>query len=153
MNDCNGQVLPISERIVETRCNLNLARVITWQHDTRGPRRHHEWQQFTMRSKSRAGSGTILYNIHKVVRYRLTRWHIKLLSLWDPKKSDMWQYTTQTCSLGSYDRSLNDTGRGYHLRSSEFTTDLSPTFPSGILHFLLIALTSLKFCQHFWPTC
>jgi hypothetical protein len=29
LNDYNGQVLPISEGIAETRANLNLARVIT----------------------------------------------------------------------------------------------------------------------------
>jgi hypothetical protein len=55
-NDYNGQVLPISEGITETRANLNLARKITWQHDTHEPWRQHEWQQFTTRSKSRAGS-------------------------------------------------------------------------------------------------
>jgi hypothetical protein len=29
LNDYSGQVLPISEDIVETRANLNIARVIT----------------------------------------------------------------------------------------------------------------------------
>jgi hypothetical protein len=55
-NDCNGQVSPISEGIVETWVNLNLARVITWQHNTHRPRRHPEWQQFmtTIKESSRA---------------------------------------------------------------------------------------------------
>jgi hypothetical protein len=76
---------------------------ITWQHDTCRSREHHEWQPFTTRSKSRAGSyltlvqsstrmprqthrgwpDTISYNIHKEVGYRPTRRHTKLLSLWD----------------------------------------------------------------------
>jgi hypothetical protein len=72
----------------------------TWQHDTRMPRGHHEWPQFTTRSKSHVGSyltlvpssmrmpqwthrgwsDTIPYNIHEV-GYRPTRRHIKLLDL------------------------------------------------------------------------
>jgi hypothetical protein len=42
-NDCNGQVLPISEGIAKTRANLNLARIISRQHDTREPGGHHEY--------------------------------------------------------------------------------------------------------------
>jgi hypothetical protein len=33
---------------------------------------------------------------------------------------------------------LIDTDGGYHIQSSELTTYLSPTFPSGILHFSLV---------------
>jgi hypothetical protein len=158
-NDCNEQVLPISEGITETRANLNLARVITWQHDTRGPEGHHGWQQFTTRSKSRAGSylalvpsstrmpqrthrgwpDTIPYHIHKEVRYRPTRWHMKLLSLRHLIKSRMHQYTTQTCSSGLDDRSLTDTGGGYHLEALNFRSDHLSSFPSSILPFPLIA--------------
>jgi hypothetical protein len=159
LNDCNRQVLPISEGITETRANLNLIRKITWQHDTREPCRQHEWQQFTTRSKSWAGSyltlvpsstrmprrthrgypDTIPYNINKEVGYRPTRQHTKLLSLWDPIKSHMRQYTTQTCSSGPDDRSLTDTGGGYYLGALNFRSDHSSSFPSSILHFPLIA--------------
>jgi hypothetical protein len=34
---------------------------------------------------------------------------------------------------------LIDIGGGYHLQSSKLTTDLSPTFPSDILHFPLVS--------------
>jgi hypothetical protein len=168
-NDCNRQVLPISEGIAETRANLNLARVITWQHDTHGPEGHHGWQQFTMWSKSQAGSylalvpsstrmprwthrgwpDTVLYNIHKEVRYRPTRWHMKLLSLWDPIKSRIRQYTTQTCSSGPDDRSLTDIGGGYHLEALNFRSDHSSSFPPNIIPFPLIAPPGLQLCQSF----
>jgi hypothetical protein len=35
--------------------------------------------------------------------------------------------------------SLIDTGGGYHLRSSDYETYHSHSFPSGILHFPLVA--------------
>jgi hypothetical protein len=134
LNDCNRQVLPISEGITETRANLNLPRVITWQCDTCVPGGYHKWQQLTTWSKSRVGSyltlvpsftcmpqqthrgqpDTIPYNIRKEVRYCPTQWHMKLLSLWDSKKSRMRQYTTQSCSLGPDDRSITDIGERYH---------------------------------------
>jgi hypothetical protein len=139
-NDCNEQVLPISKGITKTQANLNLARVETWQHGTCRLEEHYEWQQFTTWSKSRARSyltlvssstriprqthrgwpDTIPYIIHKEVRYRPTRWHTKLLSLWDPKKSLMRQYATQTCSPGPDDRSLINSGGGLPPQSSEF---------------------------------
>jgi hypothetical protein len=142
-NDSNGQVLPISKGIAETRANLNLAWEITRQHDTHEPRRQHVWQQFTTRSKSQARSylavvpsstrmpqwthrgwpDTISNNIHKEVRYRPTRQHTKILSLRDPIKSRMRQYTTQTCSSGPDDRSLIDTGGGYHLGALNIRSD------------------------------
>jgi hypothetical protein len=168
-NDCNGQVLPISEGITETRANLNLASEITWQYDTRRLEGHHGWQQFITRSKSRAGSylalvpsstrmpqrihhgwpNTILYNIHKEVRYRPTQRHMKLLSLRGAIKFRMRQYTTQTCSSGSDDQSLTDIGRGYHLKDLNFRSDHSSSFPSIILPFFLIAPPGLQLCQPF----
>jgi hypothetical protein len=154
-----GKCYPYPRVIVETRANLNFAREITWQHDTREPWRQHKWQQFKTRSKGRAGSylalvsssmhmprwthrgwpDTILYNIHKEVSYHPTHRHMKLLSLWDPIKTRMRQYTTQTCSSGPNDRSLIDIGRGYHLGAPNFRSDHSSSFPSSILHFPLIA--------------
>jgi hypothetical protein len=76
---------------------------ITRQHDTRRSEEHHEWQPFTTRSRSQAGSyltllsssmrmprrthcgwpDTIPYNIHKEVGYHPTQRHAKLLSLGD----------------------------------------------------------------------
>jgi hypothetical protein len=59
------------------------------------------------------------------------------------------QYTTQTCSLGPDDQSLTDTGGGYHLGALNFRSYHSPSFPSSILHFSLIAMSSLQLCQSF----
>jgi hypothetical protein len=153
-NVCNGHVLPISEGIMETRATLNLARVITWQHDTRGPRRHHEWQQFTTTIKESSRAHLTLVSsstrmprwtycgwprhypiLHPWSRvgYRPTQRSSKLLCLRDPIKSRMSQYTAQTCSPGSNNQSLTDTGGGYHLRASNIRSDHSPSFPSSIL--------------------
>jgi hypothetical protein len=44
---------------------------------------------------------------------------------------------------------LNDTGGGYHLGASNFRSDHSPSFPSSILHFPLIAPPDLQLCQPF----
>jgi hypothetical protein len=95
---------------------VNLAREITWQHNTNEPRRLHEWQPFMSRSKSWSGSyltlvpsstrmprrthcgwpDTIPYDIHKEVGYRPTQCHTMLVNLWDPMKSRMCQYTIQS---------------------------------------------------------
>jgi hypothetical protein len=75
--------------------------------------------------------------------------YTKLLSLRDLIKSRMCQYTTQTCSLGPDDQSLTDTGGGYHLGALNFRSYHSPSFPSSILHFSLIAMSSLQLCQSF----
>jgi hypothetical protein len=158
---------PYPRVTANTRANLNLAREITWQHDTRGPWRQHEWQQFMTRSKSRARSyltlvpsstrmprqthrgwpDTIPYNIHKEVRYRPTQRHTKLLSLWNPIKSHMSQYITQTCSSGPDDRSLTDTGGSYHLGAPNFRYDHSSSFTFSILHFPLIVSPGLQLCH------
>jgi hypothetical protein len=90
---------------------------------------------------------TIPYNIHKEVGYRPTRRHTKLFSLWEPIKSRMHQYTTQTCSSRPDDQSLIDTGGGYHFGALNFRSDHSSSFPSSILHFPLIALLGLQFCH------
>jgi hypothetical protein len=44
---------------------VNIVREITWQHDTRGPRRHHEWQQLmtTIKESSRVHL-TLVYVFH-----------------------------------------------------------------------------------------
>jgi hypothetical protein len=43
-------------------------------------------------------------------------------------------------------RTLNDTGRGYHLGDLNFRSDHSPSFPSSILHFPLIGPPDLQLC-------
>jgi hypothetical protein len=44
---------------------------------------------------------------------------------------------------------LTNTGGGYHLRALNFRSDYSPSFPSSILSFSLIALPGLQLCQLF----
>jgi hypothetical protein len=44
---------------------------------------------------------------------------------------------------------LIDTGGGYHLEAPNIRSDHSPSFPSSILHFLLIAPPGLQLCQPF----
>jgi hypothetical protein len=46
-------------------------------------------------------------------------------------------------------RALIDSGRGYHLEASNIRSDHSPSFPSSILHFPLIAPPGLQLCQPF----
>jgi hypothetical protein len=92
---------------------------------------------------------TIPNNIHKEVTYHPTQRQMKLLSLRDPIKSRMRQYTTQTCSSGPDDRFFTDIGGGYHLGAVNFRSDHSSSFPSIILHFPLISPPSLQLCQPF----
>jgi hypothetical protein len=44
---------------------------------------------------------------------------------------------------------LIDTGGGYHLEARNIRSDHSPSFPSSILHFPLIASSGLQLCQPF----
>jgi hypothetical protein len=97
----------------------------------------------------RVWPNTILYNIHKEVKYRPTRRHTKLLSLRDPIKSRMRQYTTQTCSTGPDDRFLTDTGGSYHLEALNFRSDHSSSFSSSILPFPLFTPPNLQLCHSF----
>jgi hypothetical protein len=46
-------------------------------------------------------------------------------------------------------RALIDTGGGYHLEALNIRSDHSPSFPSSILHFPLIAPPGLQLCQPF----
>jgi hypothetical protein len=64
-----------------------------------------------------------------------------------PHKSRMHQYTTQTCSSGPDDRSLTDTGGGYHLGAPNFRSDNPSSLSSNILHFSLIASSDLQLCH------
>jgi hypothetical protein len=46
-------------------------------------------------------------------------------------------------------RTLIDTGGGYHLEALNIRSGHSPSFPSNILHFPLIAPSGLQLCQPF----
>jgi hypothetical protein len=101
------------------------------------------------RRTHRGWPDTIPYNIHKEVRYHPTRRHTELLSLQDPIKSHMRQYTTQTCSSRPNGQSLINTGGGYHLEALNFRSDHSSSFPSSILLFPLFAPPGLQLCHLF----
>jgi hypothetical protein len=67
-----------------------------------------------------------------------------------PHESRMRQYTTQSLFIQTQPtRTLIDIGRGYHLGALNFRSDHSPSFPSSILHFPLIAPPGLHLCQPF----
>ncbi len=50
-NDNSEQASPIFKGVADIRINIYLTREITWQHDTREPRRQHEWPPFAMTIK------------------------------------------------------------------------------------------------------
>jgi hypothetical protein len=98
------------------------------------------WQQFTMtikesiqthltlvhvfhamsRRASLSGTYTIpVYITTGMVGYCLTQRPSELLSLRDPHKSHMRYYIIKLAHQGQATQSLIDSGRGYHLRSSE----------------------------------
>jgi hypothetical protein len=149
---------------------VNLARVITWQHDTRGPWRHHEWQQFMTTIKSSRTHLTLVSSSTRMPRwtyrgwlehypilhlwsrvgYRITQRPSKLLRLRDPIKSRMRRYTTQSLFIRTQPtRALIDTGRGYHLGAPNIRSDHSSSFSFSILHIPLNAPPGLQLYQHF----
>jgi hypothetical protein len=77
-----------------------------------------------------------------MVGCRPTQQLSNLLSLWDPIILYV-SVHSQSCSPRVDDRSSINTGGGYHLRSSEHENRPLSTFPSGILHFPLVALPGL----------
>jgi hypothetical protein len=82
-----------------------------------------------------------------VVGYHPTRQPSKLLSLWDPI-NPVWPVHNQCLFLRAQPtQSLIDTGRGYHLRSSEHENKPHSNFPSGILHFPLVDMPGLILCH------
>jgi hypothetical protein len=149
---------------------VNHAREITWQHDTHGPRRHHggggtivhdDYQRVEpcppypsarlprvcLSGHTVGGPCTILWGI---VGYCPTQRPSKQVNLWDPKKSYMRQYITQSLFIRTQlTWALIDTSGGYHLGAPNIRSDHSPSFPSSILHFSLIAPPGLQLCQHF----
>jgi hypothetical protein len=83
------------------------------------------------------------------VRYHPTPRHMKLLSLgipyvlYKPVQFKCLFIRTQPT------RASTDTGGGYHPEFLNIRSDNSPSFPSSILHFPLIALPGLQLCQPF----
>jgi hypothetical protein len=90
-------------------------------------------------------------NVHPLgmVGYLLSQQHTMLLNLGIPYLPYVLVHFKclfiQTQSM----RALTDTGGGYHLGAPNFRSDHSPSFPSSILHFFLIAPPSLQLCQPF----
>jgi hypothetical protein len=103
---------------------------------TRVPQRTH-----------RGWPDTIPYNIHKEVGYRPTQRHVKLLSLGIPYAPYALVHFKCLFIWTQPMRALLDTGGGYHLGAPNFISDHSSSFPSSILHFLLIASLGLELCH------
>jgi hypothetical protein len=158
-------VLPISEGTTETRANLKLARVITWQHGTRGTWRHHEWQQFTMTIKESSRVDLTLMHVFHTYASADTPWIAHALSCVSPMRYGRVSSNSVTVEASKFagphkipyalvhnsnlltrvKRSvLNWHRRGYHLGAPNFRSDHSSSFPSSILHFPLIAPPGLQ---------
>jgi hypothetical protein len=115
------------------------------------PHRHYDWPYFMMTIKE---SSRVLPRPSAIFHAKISMgssWVTRTLSLCTsvkrgkvssnsttvkatkfvgPHKSRMCQYTTQSCSPGPDDRSLIDTGRGYHIEVSNMTSDHShPSHP------------------------
>jgi hypothetical protein len=83
-------------------------------------------------------------HLWSTVGCHLTQQPSMLLSLRDP--INLVYASTQLnacCNRTQPTWSIIDTGRGYHLQSSEYENRPLSTFPSGILHFPLVALPNL----------
>jgi hypothetical protein len=82
------------------------------------------------------------------VRYHPTHRHTKLLSLGILYVLYALVHNSNLLT-GPDDRSLNDSGGGYHLVVLNIRSDHSPSFTSSILRFPIIAPPSLQLCQPF----
>jgi hypothetical protein len=132
---CSEQASPISEGVMEIRISSHLTREITWQHNTHGPRRQHEWPPFLMtikesgrvqprpsamfHLKTSMGSPRVertlsLLSPMKQGKLSSNSVIIELLSLQDPHKSHMHRYIINAyCNRAHPMWSLIDTGGGY----------------------------------------
>jgi hypothetical protein len=63
---------------------VNLAREITRQHDTRGPQRHYEWQQFTMTIKESSRAHLTVVHVFHAYASVDTPWVAHALSCASP---------------------------------------------------------------------
>jgi hypothetical protein len=133
---------------------VNLAREITWQRDTCGPRRHHEWQQLTMTIKELSWAHLSLVHVIHAYASADTLWVAHALSSLSPMSYDRVSVNSATdeastqlkaCSFGPNRCGpwSAQGGGGYHLGAPNFVSDHSSFFPSSILHFPLIALPGL----------
>jgi hypothetical protein len=139
-----------------------------WQHDTRGSRTTHEWPPFTMTTKESGrvlphpsaclprdtsmgtrGWSTHYPSVHPLsnIGYHPTQWPSKLLSLQDPIMLSVLEHNQCLFHWAQLTRSLINTGRGYQLQSSEHENSPLSSFPSGILHFPLVAPHGLLLCH------
>jgi hypothetical protein len=99
------------------------------------------------RRTHRGWPDTIPYNIHKEVGYRPTRRHTKLLTLGIPYVPYASVHFKCLFIQTQPTRTLIDIGGGYHLGALNIRSDHSSSFPSSILHFLLIAPPGLQLCH------
>jgi hypothetical protein len=81
------------------------------------------------------------------VRYHPTHRHTKLLSFGIPYV--LYASVQFKCLFirAELTRDLINTGGGYHLGALNIISDYSPSFPSSILHFPLIAPPGLQLCH------
>jgi hypothetical protein len=79
-----GKCYPYLRVIAETRANLNLARVITRQHDTRRPKGHHRWQLFTTTIKESSRAHLTLVHVFHAYASVDTPWTAHALSRVSP---------------------------------------------------------------------
>jgi hypothetical protein len=84
-----------------------------------------------------------------MVGYLPSQWHTMLLSLGIPYVSYASVHFICLFIRIQPTWALTYTGGGYHLGALNIRSDHSPSFPSSILHFLLIALPGLQLCQPF----
>jgi hypothetical protein len=150
MFGCREQASPISKGVAEIRINSHLAREITWQHDTRGPRRQHEWPPFTMTIKEPGlvpPHPSTIYHVKTSTSSPWVAWTlsllssvkrgklssnsatVKLLSLRNPHKSRMRQYKIKAYfNRAQPTRSLIDTGGATTFRAPNMKIDHSHPF-------------------------
>jgi hypothetical protein len=155
----NKQASLISEGVAEIRINSHLVREITWQHDTCEPHRYHEWPPFALTIKEssrphrtlvpsstwkprrviRGGLNTIPMSSVKYSGVSSNSATVNATKFVGPHKFRVRQYTTQyLLQQGTTDAIINRHRRWLPPWSSE--SDIRPlsSFPSSILHFLLV---------------
>jgi hypothetical protein len=94
----------------------------------------HPWVARTLFHCTSVKQGKVLSNSAIVEATKFVR----------PHKSRMRQYIINACFNGAQPTwSLIDIGGGYHLQSSEYENSPLSPFPSGILHFSLVAPPAL----------
>jgi hypothetical protein len=93
---------------------------------------------------------------HTLSQCRFVKWGkvssnsvaVKATKFVGPHKSCMRKYIINACcNMAQPMRSLVDTGEGYNHQSSEHENRPLSPFPSGILHFVVVAPPSLKLCH------